>query len=845
MGYLRSWIWAGLTVLMVVLAVVAVDRGREVVSLRPEHAVEIVLDEGLPYGITEESVAAALDGERIPSWRPLTIRFTTDYTRHQSLVAEDPPAEDVVVSTQTENLEYERPEPGTGGSADAIPDRRFTGAELNPDTFPEQQAGGRDRDVKWDIIRAFERNRDLGHGPTAVVATARTAGELSYDGPPREPTLWFGLAAGAVAAAVLTGLLWARTVRTNSERRRRFRTARSRTARVVLDLEAIEVSLLTVPERQRPAALAEGWERVRGTALSLLRREEALARDLKDQGSGAPADLDAYEKDAAALEAEAQALQSGSLVSGGFAGSGAVLDRVAAQLLGPARRALSRAEDSGVAAQRTAALREAVQWHLGLLETLQEGQQTRQPAWAEVWTQSETDLGRRALELADALRGTDPNLQRRDVSRVVTRRLGDADALAGLRTGLGLPERPAALALDRAIEAEVTARAVAGEPPSAQLEELPAASGKAGIPDDGTRPRLSRPWRIGGAVLAFLVAGATGVSVAEGINTRAPWELQGDQEIGEILIDGLENAPGLQLEAEDIRHYLTAEHVASFDVVVAVRRAEDYLRQDPEEEDTEFERPVVRSSAIDGLRRLRGEFPELMDAGGEELREDAVIIPVVVWEDGLGGVLSPLTGFAFEGTRGRLGGGAYERGSTPVRQLADDGLLAVFLATEIEGVSRGVQAIGTYDPEVDTATLGWVLTLAGTVVLIGAGALAETLAGASLGLRGHGRTGRALRAARGRLEELMVGLDESRLSAVAVLGAGPAGSPEEAGQRLYESALVAAWREAEELAGLPWARQRSASVVARAESLEHRVEDLARQDEDVKARAERFLAESP
>ena len=90
----------------------------------------------------------------------------------------------------------------------------------------------------------------------------------------------------------------------------------------------------------------------------------------------------------------------------------------------------------------------------------------------------------------------------------------------------------------------------------------------------------------------------------------------------------------------------------------------------------------------------------------------------------------------------------------------------------------------------------------------------------------------------------MLGRDERELSAVAILGAGPAGSAQEAGQRLYESALVTAWREAEALGSLPLGAQRRPDTVRRAEALRDRVEDLARQDEDVHRRAERFLRDS-
>ena len=120
----------------------------------------------------------------------------------------------------------------------------------------------------------------------------------------------------------------------------------------------------------------------------------------------------------------------------------------------------------------------------------------------------------------------------------------------------------------------------------------------------------------------------------------------------------------------------------------------------------------------------------------------------------------------------------------------------------------------------------------------------DAMVGQAAGVRGLGSLGRGARRLRRvmrRLESLMLGLDRSRIDAVAVLGAGPAGTPAEAGQRLYESALLAAWREAEALGSLPLGVQRRPDTVRRAESLRDRVADLARQDEDVRRRAERFL----
>ncbi|GAA3800224.1 hypothetical protein GCM10022241_24660 [Micrococcus endophyticus] len=84
----------------------------------------------------------------------------------------------------------------------------------------------------------------------------------------------------------------------------------------------------------------------------------------------------------------------------------------------------------------------------------------------------------------------------------------------------------------------------------------------------------------------------------------------------------------------------------------------------------------------------------------------------------------------------------------------------------------------------------------------------------------------------------MLDLDLQRLDAVAVLGRGPAADAREAEQRLWESALVSAWREADEIERLPLPQQWDEDVKRRAAALAARVEDLAAHRSDVAARAE-------
>ena len=85
-------------------------------------------------------------------------------------------------------------------------------------------------------------------------------------------------------------------------------------------------------------------------------------------------------------------------------------------------------------------------------------------------------------------------------------------------------------------------------------------------------------------------------------------------------------------------------------------------------------------------------------------------------------------------------------------------------------------------------------------------------------------------------------LDRTRLDRVAVLGAGPAGSPQEAEQRLYERALDSAWRDAEDLGNLTIGQRLRGQAEPRLDRLEQAVALLEDRDSDVAGRASRLLS---
>lgn len=135
-------------------------------------------------------------------------------------------------------------------------------------------------------LRAYASNRDLGHGAHAVTAAARTAGELTYDGLPREPLLYAGIATALLTLGLIPLALWFRVRRRIDRLRRRLRSARTDLARVILDLEAVEVAVLTTPEgasggssgRSSAPDLRGGLARLTDSAFALARGEEDLAR---------------------------------------------------------------------------------------------------------------------------------------------------------------------------------------------------------------------------------------------------------------------------------------------------------------------------------------------------------------------------------------------------------------------------------------------------------------------------------------------------------------------------------------------------------------------------------------
>ncbi|MCT2006410.1 hypothetical protein M3C74_06940 [Micrococcus lylae] len=907
--------WAGATALAAAATVGLGAAGVAAVTAEPEHRVQFRIPEGLPHGITQERVEAAAERLDVRSWSPLTVAVTDEHLLPPADYGRSGPEADVLISTQLSR-----------SVGDVQDRRREVGVTVDPAAFPvggDLPRGhapfGREPSPAEVLSIAYETNRDAGNGPSAVAVTARTAAALADPGAEPDLGAWVGRVAVPGVLTVLGGVMTARALRARAELRRMHRTARTDMSHVVLELEALEVSALSVPEEHRTQRMRAQWDEVRAGAVALARREGLIAEETARPGADTEERVRAYARDAARVRAQAEALEAASLVQGAVAGGGEVLDEVAAALVEPARRAVAAVRGAQgrppESLEAAADLQDAVD---DLLTRLQAFRQDPEALDAQAWTAAEQRIGACADALTAAAANADegrvgsaavPYLQA--VERAASVR-GLLDGWPGLpapaqpadlratREGLGLDALPAGGALDAVDRAVAAARVSVGEHPEDVLASVardrgvdsadpaapahptslaspaaptvgeqapstsvstsasPSASGTgrggplawAFTEDRHGRFRLTAPARVGGALLALLVSFGLGTAAADQLERDPAGLLPGRQDPGDVSVHGLplDGHSELELDRDHVSRLAGAELAEGLDVVVAVRDAETVLRRDPERQATDEAVPVTQESVLQLLEDIKADLPEdVVDPATGDVLPGVAVVPVVVYPDGRGGALEPMTGPVATGTTPQTDPGADAADSTsvPLRDLTDPAQFATVVGAEVRaaGTQSHARAEDAVDPA-EASTTRTVVTVAGTVLLVGLGAITETLAGVSAGRRGRGRTADSLRRSRSTLERLLLEEDRSALDAVAVLGTGPAGSPEEAAHRLYSSALLAAWDELEELEGQSWSSRLADRLLDRAESLEQRVQELARQDEDVRRRAERFLAES-
>lgn len=819
------WIAAALVVATAAFA----GTGLATVATEPTSQVTIAVEEGLPHNITQASVDAAL-GAPIRSWEPITFRVTARHLTYDELYGEADPGADVVLSTALEDLR--------GSTLPA----RFSGAAVRD--------GAADRDEmledRFDIHEAYLRNLGLGHGPLAVAASARTAADVLYEGPVRTPMFWL---AGTGLGVLLTGAVLTLSLRRRAHwesRYRRLTAAQRKLARVVLDLEALEVTYVSTPERARPDGFTAAWEELRESSLELARGEDRAVAAVSSAASARTAEtgelVSRFEAGARRLTRLADALLGAGTVHGRWAGSGRTFDRLAAPLNDAGRELLVRLRDAPGGTVHTSLLERLRADLKAQLSVAAQGEaeaaagETGRAPAVMAWTAAERRLARTARDVERALR--------RYPHGKVRPRWRDVEDLGPLRESLGLPAERSGESLEALDRANAVARALLGDVEAYDGAPAPGAPGRSVWPrlakwlsGVGRRAGVDEPargrgtlWLIGGVAAAVASMIAAGV-VSSALLERPVWELVGKERLRTLTIDG-------QLEGltePDIRRYLEDSFTEPVDLTVAVRDAEEYLTVLQDEDEPGLQR-LDPSGTLEALSRVKAEFPALVDPGTGELKPEQAIMPVMVFDDGSITVPATMTGAVSVGDANRLGSSLWSYGSFYVTEQR-----GVHVAMEIEDLARGLQSNGFRNGDVGFGLLFWLLSTTFTLAMLTAAKVAQYGGTISAGLGRFGRGGAGLRTARRRLEALAMGLDDSRLDAVAVLGAGAAGPGAEADQRLFERGLVMAWREADDLAALPLASRLSAGYAERVAHLQRLVAVLGERDADVQRRTKALL----
>lgn len=785
--------------------------GVNTVTAEPTAPVQITIEGQNPYNISQETLDAVIT-EPILAWEPLTIRVTDRALSYDELQGRTDPGADVILTTLIDSDTF-----------DTEKEQRFTGAGI----YPAQPNNDENLSDRYAISNAYLDNVGLGHGPLAVASAAQRAADVLDGGRIRSPEFWV---AGTATGLLLTVLAFGFSLRRRRRREgifRRLTAAQRQLAGVVLELEALEVTYLGTDQTKRTAGFTESWTQIRDDSLSLAKTEQAVINAVYDSSTSlSPKTAElvaAFEARAHALVTSADALMGAGSVLGELAGGARVLDRLAAPTLLSARELIARlraAPQGAISPQHVTALEQALE------EFLTAGARKGQSAAVlKTWARAEKKLERTAHSVYNALRH-DRRARVRGASR------GREDT-AALRVSLGLAAggtKQVRYALD---DANAAARALFGPlPGSTETAEVPRAQHRWSTWDLQAPPRAM--WITLGIVIgigALIFGGVT----EEKITERPGWDLTGSLPVHSLTVDD----PSGTLDEDQLRGYLQDGFSHEVDLTLAVRDAEDYLDTvgsfDPLSgvPDEDLDPSVL----VDSLWRLKAEFPELSNAITQELNPNQYLVPVYLFDNGTVTTPTWISSTPATGDHSKLSRGAWEYGSYSLSNFNEPAM-----ATTIESLARGLQRNGIVETDVNSTLLFWLLTVAfalGATTLIQIFIFGGTI---SMKLGRFGRGGKLLRQLRRKLDALALGLDESRLNTVLVLGTGPAASSTEADQRIFERSLAVAWRTADDLAARPLAQRLNAAYVSEIQALSELVDRLEIRDSDAQRRTRELLA---
>lgn len=806
-------LWWVLAVLAAVATTVVGINAAFAFGRAPTHPVQISVQGDNPWGITQQAIN---DSTRDPilAWRPLTLTVTNRYLTAREILDGQDMGGEILLSTQPDKL----------GTKNYDVDERFNGVAVNVEL---ERAKEPRTELRYDILHAYERNLGLGHGPKAVLAAAREAAER-IDAPNRNPVLWISLLSSGAALCALSLIMAVRWQLRWARRYRRLRAAQRQLARVVLDLEALEVTYATVPENKRPASYTEHFVRLNELSLDLARQEPAVVDGVFARGKALSAEteslLEKFEARAARLTVLSDSIMRAGSVHAELAGLSDTFDRLLRPLYDGVTELLTR-----VAQGSTPILPETQQTMLRadldrLLAVARRGEPSQKLL---------ARFGEAEAQLLADLREVHQHLRSYPHGRTQPIRLPDA-ALTTLRKSLKLPTRRHLDARFELAEINALTAAILGPHPSFDPPLSPRdADGKHPLAKlvarfTGGSARITRGVGITAGVLLLIGAIVpAGLGVDE-LTMRAKAPTSPVAEL-ELRVDG----PGQYLDLAALRKTLDRELPAGEHVTVAVRDAQSYLELEYRE--TDKVSGASPRSLLEAMGRIKAELPELLGPN-KELKAGENIVPLFITSDGQGavpGMISSVTNIGDWGFRSAVD---WKYGSLYASKYRE-----IQVANVLEDFADDLENNGFRDIGVSDGVLFFLLYVAIVCTVLAAVAVALVLGTLLLRWVSFGSSGPRLRAAERRLEELTGSLDESRLNAVAVLGAGEASAAAEAGQRLFERGLAMAWREVQDLRSAALSERLTAAYAAKVEHLAGVIAVLGARDADVTQRAEAFI----
>ena len=818
----RSWAALGAILMAVITTLVAV-RAQAAIPEPPRFEVTVLIEGSHEWNISQETVDAVL-AEPIKSTRPLRLTLTDRYLTGDELLRGELEHDDVLLSAQQENLNPEAPS--------ATPER-FAGASVKSDYFDDGQAA---TDARFEISDAFWDNVSLGHGPQAVRAAALRAAALLDEAPVQNPVYWFG-AIGFCAMLTAALLLIALRERARwDSRHRRLKTAQRKLARVLLDLQALEATYLASAGNARPDGFAKNWDQLQSLSLQAARDEAPLVSALFAKDSALSQDtgqkLAAFEAASRKLTGLADALMGAGSVHANLAERGTTFDKLSGPINDAATALLirlDRAPGTMVSGEELGRVRKDV----GELLDACAGDVDSADGVAR-WKSAER-------ELATNIRALRKRLRRYPHGKIPAVAPGSAQHRQ-LRESLGLQAPEESSALHQLAQANALARAILGD--TLASDRRPARMGSRGAalariagwlrtstPGAGDEPRPRRlALAISAAVLA-LIGSMIGAGLIVSAMTGRPEVAQGT---GQGVSFEIDDATG-QVDEEAIVKYMDTDFDSDHRFTIAVRDAESYLDFLPLATGSSV-RAVAPGSILESKWRIKHEFRDKLDPLTDELAPGEAIVPVLVTDAQKTIIPGILTS---EVAAGQYSWGSlvdWEHGS-----IYESRYLDMEIAGTLDDYNEALARNGIEKAGFSAAALFWMLSLMFFFTLLNAVLIMRYLLGATTRIGRFGRGAGELARARKKLESLMLGLDEAQINAVAVLGAGTGGSADEAGQRLFERALVMAWHEAQELAALPLSQRWQPGYAGRVAHLDRLVALLGERDADVARRAQALV----